>query len=173
MSWYVLQCRAGREAEMVNSLNQHLSREALEEAFYFQSERLWRSEGSWKRQKKDCFQGMSFFRVKNPGLLSEALEEYRQIVRIMEEPGYLISVYPERRGISWGLCGTDHFLPLSYGYKDRVTGCSRITKGPLAGRENQVKIFDWHRRFARMEISIENRKASVWAGLALDEAAVS
>ena len=59
MSWYVLQCRAGREAEMVNSLNQHLSREALEEAFYFQSERLWRSEGSWKRQKKELFQGLA------------------------------------------------------------------------------------------------------------------
>ena len=116
---------------------------------------------------------MSFFRVKIPDCVSEALEEYRQIVRIMEEPGYLISVYPEEEEYLRGLCGTDHFLPLSYGYKDRVTGCSRITKGPLAGRENQVKIFDWHRRFARMEISIENRKASVWAGLALDEAAVS
>ncbi len=132
-------------------------------------------------RKKNCFQGMSFFRVpgyvflqsENPGLLSEALEEYRQIVRIMEEPGYLISVYPEEEEYLRGLCGTDHLLPLSYGYKDRVTGCSRITKGPLAGRENQVKIFDWHRRFARMEISIGNRKASVWAGLALDEAAVS
>ena len=173
MSWYVLQCRAGREAEMVNSLNQHLSREALEEAFYFQSERLWRSEGSWKRQKKELFPGYVFLQSEHPGLLSKALEEYRQIVRIMEEPGYLISVYPEEEEYLRGLCGTDHFLPLSYGYKDRVTGCSRITKGPLAGRENQVKIFDWHRRFARMEISIENRQASVWAGLALDEAAVS
>ena len=81
MSWYVLQCRAGREAEMVNSLNQHLSREALEEAFYFQSERLWRSEGSWKRQKKELFPGYVFLQSENPGLLSEALEEYRQIVR--------------------------------------------------------------------------------------------
>ena len=139
MSWYVLQCRAGREAEMVNSLNQHLSREALEEAFYFQSERLWRSEGSWKRQKKELFPGYVFLQSENPGLLSEALEEYRQIVRIMEEPGYLISVYPEEEEYLRGLCGTDHFLPLSYGYKDRVTGCSRITKGPLAGREKSGK----------------------------------
>ena len=125
-------------------------------------------------RKKELFPGYVFLQSENPGLLSEALEEYRQIVRIMEEPGYLISVYPEEEEYLRGLCGTDHFLPLSYGYKDRVTGCSRITKGPLAGRENQVKNhLTWHRRFARMEISIENRKASVWAGLALDEAAVS
>ena len=173
MSWYVLQCRAGKEAEIVHSLNQHLDRRSLEEAFYFQSERLWRVDGSWKRQIKELFPGYIFLQSEHPGLLSKALEEYRQIVRIMEEPGDLISVYPEEEAYLRGLCGQDHLLSLSYGYKDRVTGCSRITRGPLAGRENQVKTFDWHRRFAKMEISIGNRKASVWAGLALDEAAVS
>lgn len=173
MSWYVLQCWTGEEEEIVRSLNQHLSRKALEEAFYFQSERLWRVDGSWKRQRKELFPGYVFLQSENPELLSEKLEEYRQIVRIMEEPGYLISVYPEEEAYLRELCGQEHLLPLSYGYKDREAGCSRITKGPLAGRENQVKTFDWHRRFAKMEISIGNRKASVWAGLDLDAAAVS
>ena len=81
MSWYVLQCRAGKEAEIVHSLNQHLDRKALEEAFYFQSERLWRVDGSWKRQIKELFPGYVFLQSEHPGLLSKALEEYRQIVR--------------------------------------------------------------------------------------------
>lgn len=173
MSWYVLQCREGREAEIVNSLNQHLSCKALEEAFFFQSERLWRAGGSWKRQKKELFPGYVFLQSRSPEQLSEELEEYRQIVRIMEEQGYLISVYPEEEKYLRSLCGEKHFLSLSYGYKDRETGCSRITKGPLTGRESQVKIFDWHRRYAKLEISIGKRKAALWAGLALDEAAVS
>ena len=173
MSWYVLQCREGREAEIVNSLNQHLSRKALEEAFFFQSERLWRAGGSWKRQKKELFPGYVFLQSSSPEQLSEELEESRQIVRIMEEQGYLISVYPEEEEYLRSLCGEKHFLSLSYGYKDRETGCSRITKGPLTGRESQVKIFDWHRRYAKLEISIGKRKAALWAGLALDEAAVS
>ena len=78
MSWYVLQCRAGKEAEIVHSLNQHLDRKALEEAFYFQSERLWRVDGSWKRQIKELFPGYVFLQSEHPGLLSKALRNYAE-----------------------------------------------------------------------------------------------
>ena len=46
MSWYVLQCRVGQEREIIASLRQRLSSEALSAAFLFQSERLWRAGGS-------------------------------------------------------------------------------------------------------------------------------
>ena len=49
MSWYVLQCRVGQEREIIASLRQRLSSEALSAAFLFQSERLWRAGGGvWK-----------------------------------------------------------------------------------------------------------------------------
>ncbi len=129
MSWYVLQCRVGREAEMVNSLNQHLSREALEEAFYFQSERLWRSEGSWKRQKKELFPGYVFLQSENPGLLSEALEEYRQIVRIMEGPGWLLTRRQCRRELCELLGGRSGKLTFQRDWMKNSGICSTAYEG--------------------------------------------
>ena len=170
MSWYVLQCRPGREGEITASLKNHLSGEALEEAFFFQSERLWRANGSWERQTKELFPGYVFLQSSSPEKLSAELEEYRGIVRVMEEPGYLISVYPEEETYLRRLCGENHFLALSYGYKDRESGYSKITRGPLAGMERQVASFDWHRRFAKLELTLGKRKAVVWAGLEIDEA---
>lgn len=170
MSWYVLQCRPGREEEITASLRNHLSEEALEEAFFFQSERLWRVNGSWKIQKKELFPGYVFLQSSSPEKLSAELEEYRSIVRVMEEPGFLISVYPEEEIYLRRLCGKNHFLGLSYGYKDKESGDSKITRGPLAGMEHQIVSFDWHRRFAKLEIALGKRKTVIWAGLEIDGA---
>lgn len=166
MGWYVLYSKPGREEEIVRSLNQRLSGEALEEAFVLRSERLWRAGGgSWKRIVKDMFPGYVFLRSSHPKRLSEELKEYRRIVRVMEEPGYLISVYEEEEQRLRRLCGERHMMELSYGYRE--DGVDHIFSGPLKGLEGQILKADWHRRFAKLECSVAGKPAAVWAGLGL------
>lgn len=92
MSWYVLQCRTGQEDKIIRSCRQHISPNALEEVFSFRCERLWRTDGVWKLVEKEMFPGYVFLESSRPDKLSEELEAYRKILKVMEEPGYLISV---------------------------------------------------------------------------------
>ncbi len=83
----------------------------------------------------------------------------------MEEPGYLISLYEEEEKNLCSLCGENHLLSLSYGYREN--GKNFILEGPLKGREERILQADWHRRYARVELPIARRKTVVWAGLGL------
>lgn len=168
MSWYILQCRTGQEREIIASLKQHLSSEALSEAFLFQSERLWRAGGgNWKLVVKDMFPGYVFMESKNPKRLPEELEQYRGIVRVMEDPGYLYSVYEEEKKRLLMLCGKEHILRLSYGYRENGVNC--LLAGPLKGMEHHIIKADWHRRFAQVEVPLSGTKTIIWAGLGLPE----
>lgn len=169
MSWYVLHCKPGQEDEIIHSCKQHLSAYALESAFAFRCERLWRVDGIWKQVVKDIFPGYVFLQSSHPKELSAELKEYRGIVRVMEDKGYLISVYEEEENNLRDLCGEQHFLKMSYGYKDRNDGVSRITKGPLMDLEDRIIKIDWHRRFAQIEVSLARQKAVVWAGVDIAE----
>ncbi len=170
MSWYVLQCKTGQEDAIVRSCRQHLSACALEDAFTFRCVRLWRTDGAWKLVEKEMFPGYVFLESNRPKLLSEELEQYRKILRVLEEPGYLISVYEDEEQNLRSLCGSSHLLKMSYGYKE--DGVDYITEGPLKGMENRIIRMDWHRRFAQVEIPLARRTAVVWAGLGLDERVV-
>lgn len=168
MSWYVLQCRAGQEETIIRSCKQHISSEALVAAFSFRSERLWRMGGNWKLVEKRMFPGYVFLESNQPERLSKELDIYRKIFRVMEEPAYMISVYKEEEQYLRGLCGEQHYLKMSYGYKDPANGTSFITRGPLKGIENQNIKCNWHRRFAQVEISVSRRNVIVWAGIEID-----
>ena len=169
MSWYVLQCRTAQEDKIIRSCRQHISPNALEEVFSFRCERLWRTDGVWKLVEKEMFPGYVFLESSRPDKLSEELEAYRKILKVMEEPGYLISVYEEEETYLRKLCGEHHYLRMSYGYKDKERGMSFITEGPLKGLENRIVKYDWHRRFAQLEIPGSRRNVSVWAGIGIDE----
>ena len=169
MSWYVLQCRSGREGEIIRSCRQHISADALKEVFSFRCERLWRTDGVWKLVEKEMFPGYVFLESSRPDKLSEELEAYRKILRVMEEPGYLISVYEEEEEYLRKLCGERHYLKMSFGYKDKEKGRSFITEGPLKGLENQIAKYDWHRRFAQLRIPVSRKEVVVWAGIGFDE----
>lgn len=170
MSWYVLQCRTGQEDNIIRSCRQHLSVCALNEAFTFHCERLWRTDGAWRLVEKEMFPGYVFLESGNPEQLSKELERYRKILRVMEEPGYLISVYEEEERNLRELCGADHSLKMSYGYK--ADGLDHITAGPLKGLEQRIIRVDWHRRFAQIEMAVAKTRSVVWAGIGLDESIV-
>lgn len=164
--WYVLKCRSGQEETILRSCRQHLSAAAMDDVFLFRSERLWRKGGAWRRVELDLFPGYVFLESRRPDLLSEELERYRGFLTVLEEPDYLISVYEEEEAMLRRLCGEQHVLRLSYGY--RKDGVDHITKGPLKGMASHIQTVDWHRRFARLDISLSRRQARIWAGVGLD-----
>lgn len=167
MSWYVLNCRAGQEKKILHSCRSHISSTALESAFCFRSERLWRLNGAWRLEEKEMFPGYVFLQSSCPEQLYEELEQYRKILKVMEEPGYLISVYKDEEEKLRELCGEDHCLKMSYGYKeDRL---NHITDGPLKGMESRILRIDWHRRFAQIEIPVARQRKIIWAGIAFDK----
>lgn len=165
MSWYVLQCKTGQEQEIVRSCKYHLSSVALEAAFSFRCERLWKMNGLWNVVEKEMFPGYVFLQSSEPGLLSKELEQYRTILRVMEDHRYLISVYEEEEQYLQKLCGNEHILKLSYGYKDREKGVSHIVNGPLKGWGDHIVKIDWHKRYAQLEMTLARYKAIVWAGV--------
>lgn len=165
MSWYVIKCRSGQEELIVKSCRQYLSHQALEAAFTFQCERLWKKKGNWKIIVKNLFPGYIFLQSSFPQQLSEELKHYRTMLQILEDKGYLFSIYEEEETYLRKLCGEEHFLALSYGYHDRENGKSCITKGPLKNWQSQIKKIDWHRRFAQLELALEHRKAIIWVGV--------
>lgn len=167
MSWFVLQCRIGQEKKIIQSCRQHLSACVLDAAFSFHCERLWRAGGIWNMTEKEMFPGYIFLESKQPQKLSKELEQYRNIIKVMEEPGYLISVYEEEEKNLRELCGENHCLKMSYGYKEN--GINRITEGPLMRMKKCIVQLNWHRRFAQVEIPVAKRKTIIWAGLEFDE----
>jgi len=122
--------------------------------------------------EKDMFPGYIFLESRRPDLLSKELEQYRRILTVLEEDRYLISVYEDEEKRLRDLCGTRHFLRMSYGYRDREKGRDCITEGPLKEMSSQILKIDWHRRFAQVEIPVARRKAVVWAGIGLDESRI-
>lgn len=165
MSWYILQCRRGQESAIIESCRKHLSSYVLEEAFVFHGQRLWKSQGVWKLVERDLFPGYIFLQSSQPEYLLKELEEYRPFLRIMEEPGDLISVYKDEEEVWKRLCGEEHLLKMSYGYRDKEEGTSYITGGPLAMMQENIVKIDWHRRYAQLEVVFTRKKAVVWAGI--------
>lgn len=165
MSWYVLQCRPGQEAAILDSCRKHLSCYALDEAFVFRGKRLLKSEGVWRLVDKYLFPGYVFLQSSQPGALSKELEEYRSFLRVIEESGYLISVYQDEEEALKRLFGEKHFLEMSYGYKDKAKGVSYITDGPLTMMREKIVKIDWHRRYAQLEVEVTRKKVVVWAGV--------
>lgn len=165
MGWYILQCRIGQEKQRLITLKKKLTSNAAEDIFLFQCQRLWKNDGCWKLVRKDMFPGYIFIQSGNPEYLSDELKQLKGIVKAMEEPGYLFSVYQEEEQYLRELCGKEHVLNISYGYKDQKAGVSHIIKGPLYGWENRIKKLDWHKRYAQIEIPVLRRYATVWAGI--------
>ncbi len=168
--WYVLQCQPGREETVLRACRRALSPEALEVAFFLRSERLWRSDWAWKPVLRRMFSGCVFLESGQPELLSAELKRYpgSGMLRAAEETGGLLPIYEEEEEALRRLCGERHVLPLSYGYRDRESGQDRFVRGPLKDRAGQILNIDWHRRFARLEVSLARRKAVIWAGIGPD-----
>lgn len=168
--WYVLKCKEGQEKKMIDSCRRNLSADAVVNAFIFRCERLWHRHGEWTVMEKAMFPGYVFLESRKPDLLCSEIKACQGIYRVMQDHGYLISVYREEEENLQNLCGESHCLKLSYGFRDRSNGEDCFTRGPLSRECWRKRIIrtDWRRRFAQIELSVAGKRPVIWAGIEPD-----
>lgn len=166
--WYVLRCRAGEEQKILASLKQHLSGQILKDAFVFTYDKMKRYEGQWHVDSDRMFPNYIFLESDCERALFKELEEYRQIVQILEDSDMLKQVYPEEEAFLRFLCGKNHHLGMSRGYIKN--GRAYVVEGPLKGMENRIKKIDRHKRIAKLEMPfVCVTKGNILAGLEIVE----
>mgnify|MGYP001630409421 CR=1 FL=1 len=161
--WYILYCPKNREQEIVNSCKQHMSDEALEDAFILSYEQMRRYQGEWHIDIQNMFPGYVFLESKNEKKLTEELKEYKDIVRILGEDINPIPVNLEEEVFLQELCQKGHHLSLSRGYIQN--GHTYITEGPLNGKEKLIKKIDRHKRLAKLELPYAKQLPYMKVGL--------
>ena len=161
--WYVLKCREGQEDMIIRSCRQHLSAQALEEAFQFSSRRMKKYLGEWHTDTFRMFPGYVFLQSSHPERLSEELEQFRQITSVLEQDRLLLPVESEKENLFRTLCGDGHVLDLTRG--NVHDGHFRAVEGPLAGRENLIRKLDLHKRIAVLDRNLLGSDRDIWAGI--------
>lgn len=167
MGWYVIYCKAGQEDTIINSCKQHISAEALTDAFQFSYERMKRYLGEWHVDTYAMFPNYVFLQSEHPEMLSEELEPYRKFTNVLEQKGLLLAVKPEEEQVIRALCGEAHHMRMSRGViaKGELT----VTEGPLRGRESMIRRVDRHKRIAILNVHISRVLSDICAGLEVTE----
>lgn len=148
---------------MIRSCEQHLTKRALKDAFYFTYDRMRKYEGSWHVEQQVMFPDYVFLESDDGGRLAEELEQYRPFFTILEQQDTLIPVETEEEQFLQGLCGETHHFQMSRGYiRD---GQTVVTEGPLRGKENLIRKIDRHKRTARVGMSETGRLREMQVGL--------
>ena len=161
--WYVLYDPHNGDDKLKDSIRRHVSEDILDGAFIFTYERMKRYGGQWHTEILPMSPHYIFLESRNMSQLSKELEQYRKIVRVLEDKEILWSIYPEEEEFLRSLCGENHHLSMSRGYvKD---GMTHITHGPLFGMERRIRKIDRHKRIARIEAPLKHISDSLLAGL--------
>lgn len=163
MGWYVLYCKAGQEDTLIHSCKQHLSGRALEDAFQFSYERMKKYLGAWHVDTYRMFPNYVFLQSSDPEQLSMELEQYREIVDVLEGDGLLLPVRPDEEAMIRLLCGEHHHMGLSRGIMR--DGTIRVIEGPLAGRESLIRKIDLHKRIVILNLRLNAEEKDIWAGI--------
>lgn len=144
--WYVLHCPSVKEETVIQSCKQHIDAGILKDAFLLTCDRMKRYQGSWHTDIEKIFPEYIFLDSEDPGQLSKELEQFRGFLRIMESEKLLIPVESEEQRLLSELAGDKHHIGMSIGViKDGVT---KVTNGPLTGKESLIRKIDRHKRLA-------------------------
>ena len=161
--WYVLYCPNQKEEDLLYACKQHLTGEALKDAFVFTYDRMRRYGGAWHLEQQLLFPHYLFLESRDEGKLAEELKRYAPVLPVFESGGKLIRVEPEEERLLRMICGEGHHSRMSRGYiRD---GQTVVTEGPLQGRENLIRKIDRHKRIARVGMSSGGRLREMQVGL--------
>lgn len=166
MGWYVLYCKSGQEEAIIKSCKQHLSKLAVEDAFLFSYDRMKKYLGKWHVDTYKMFPNYVFLQSSYPELLTEELEQYREITDVLEYNGRLLRVHSDEEMVMNSLCGNSHHLAISRGIVR--SGTIRVLEGPLAGREPLIRKLDLHRRIAVLNLKVTEQGQDIWAGITIE-----
>lgn len=148
---------------MLYACRQHLTREALEDAFIFTYDRMRRYNGTWHLERQPLFPHYLFLESRNEEKLKEELGRYSRVFSVLESDGKLVRVEPEEEKLLKMLCGDGHHSEISRGFIR--SGQTIVTEGPLKGRENLIWKIDRHKRVAWVGVPSIGRFREMQVGL--------
>ena len=139
-----------KEQEVLQACWQHLSREALQDAFVFTYDRMRRYEGAWHLERQKMFPGYIFLESENLERLVQEMEGIPSMKKVLAGSSNLTSLEEQEESFLQKLCGEDHHFGMSRGYiRD---GCTFVSEGPLQGQEKLIRKIDRHKRIAKVQI---------------------
>lgn len=149
---------------MLANCKKYLPSKAFRDMFVLTYDRMRKYEGTWHLERRPLFPGHVFLESEDKDILSEGLGTSGMISRLW---GHMVLVGRREEEFLKELCGEAHHLEMSRGIIQK--GNTRITEGPLKGREDQICGIDRHKRLARIEIRMKPDHHFIPAGLEITE----
>ncbi|MCI8418109.1 MAG: antiterminator LoaP [Lachnospiraceae bacterium] len=148
--WYAVYCPIQQEQKVLQICKEHLSQDALQDAFVFTYDRMRRYEGDWHLERQRMFPGYVFLESTNLEQLNKEIEKVSYLKKILLGDGTLTSLQEREEMFLRRFCGEVHHFGMSRGYiRD---GRTFVTEGPLRGQEQLIRKIDRHKRIARVSI---------------------
>ncbi len=162
MALYAIFTREGLEENLTNEIEERFIRPG-EEVYILMNNRLKKYDGEYKIITKPLFPGYVFVNTDDGERLRAHFRRNTEISKLLYSPeadDNIVLLGEKEEKILDQLCGKDHVLDISTGYKDKDG--VHITSGPLVGMENMIKKINRHKRIAVIEIDIfSNRELIV------------
>ena len=168
MALYAIFTREGCEETLKNEIEERFIR-LEEEVYILMVNRLKKYDGEYRIVARSLFPEYVFIDTEDDDRLSINLRRNREIRALLfsSDPDENIVVLgKEEEKILDRLCGKDHILDISYGYKDEDG--VHITTGPLVGMERIIKKVNRHKRIAVIEIDFLSKKKELIVGLDIE-----
>lgn len=161
--WYVLQVMSGREAELRELISCCLDRELLQDCFYPTYEAFFKKGGERRVVKRRLFPGYLFLVTEDIQAVEQRLREIPEMTKVLKIGQEAIPLTETEQGFLERHLDGEHVLPMSRGYKcgDEI----RITEGPFAGYQGQLKAVDRHNRYGVISLQMFGRDVEMRFGL--------
>lgn len=136
--WYAFQCEKGQEESCLQICKAQLNKAILRDAFLLTYEKMRKYEGSWHVETVNMLPEHIILDCYDSEMLSKEVE------KLPIEKKSLRTISEEERNFLQGLCGQSKHLAMSKGVISG--GVTRVTEGPLVGREALFRKIDRHKR---------------------------
>ena len=162
-----MDCREQNEQEMLANCKKYLFPKVFRDVFVLTYDRMRKYKGAWHLERHPLFPGHIILESGEDGILSADSEKCGMTSVLWN---HMVRIGSKEEGVLRGLCGEAHHLEMSRGVIRK--GNTRITEGPLKGKEGQICGIDRHKRLARIEIGIRPDCRFILAGLEITEKTV-
>ena len=143
-AWYALPVASGHEAAAVRRVRRLCP--AAVAAVCPQAELARRAAGTWTLATQPLFPGYVLVESADSEALARELAALARPLRLVEVGGRPAALAPEEAELLFSLMDAEGVVRLSVG--DIVAGELHVARGPLAGREDLVRLIDRHARAA-------------------------
>ncbi|MDD3362066.1 MAG: hypothetical protein PHW34_10385 [Hespellia sp.] len=159
--WYALQCEKGWEESCLQICKNQIDPTVLQDAFLLTYEKMRRYEGRWHMETENLFPECIILDSQDESALTKEIEKLpikKKLLRMFSQ---------EEQNFMQELYGRSKHLPMSKGIIHG--GVTKVTEGPLIGRESLFCKIDRHKRLVFLVNPDQAFGKNVKAGLEIVE----